>query len=247
MKVFDAKTKENLNIPKWITVKGNSINAINKSVKINDKDGEALIGDTMYSARILSCNGVIPTDDYSEVELKQAELLKTLSKKELIIYREDEDTVFYRGVLDGSVKIGYYHGSNTSKAFSINFNLKCVDIFAYGEEKEITFINEMGKKKITCEGNYNILPTIEISNAEKLNGKVLEFNNDTVLELSKEIELKGKTLKYKNGFLKLEDEDYSSYLTDESIISFLVLKPSENEIKINIPESTIKIKYREVF
>ncbi|PIE98633.1 MAG: phage tail protein [Treponema sp.] len=246
MKIFDAKTKENLNIPKWITVKNNSINAINKGIKINDKDGEAFIGETMYSSRLLSCEGVIITDDYKVIELKQAELLKKLSKKELMIFRNDEDDVFYKGFLDGSVKIGYYYGSNTGKAFSINFNLKCVDVFAYGKEKEITFINEMGKVEVVCGGNYNILPTIEISNVERLSGKIIEVNNSG-LELSKEIELKGKTLKFKNGILKINNEDYSSYLSDDSIIMPLFLIAGKQDFEIKIPESTIKIKYREVF
>ncbi|NVP22723.1 phage tail domain-containing protein [Treponema phagedenis] len=232
-----------LDIPVWITATDNTITVNTPSTKINDRDGEYLQGGTYYAVRIFNCSGNIPTDKYKDVEHERSRLFNLLAGKELHVYRDDDDDIFYKCRLEGTVKTTYNDGFNLAKVFSISFQLKAIEPFGFGETviKKIHALEQ--KETIHCEGNYPTLPEIELSGIASVKGLLLESGN-TYLEVSSKIDIPiGDSLIYKNGLLFLNGEDITINLTDRCILNPLTFQAGKNKLKITITGGTVKITY----
>ena len=150
MRIFDEEKE--LAIPQWITISSSASTIQTQAVKLNDRHGECPTGKEQYSSKTFQCSGTIPTDSACAVEEERSRLLSLLSGKDLIVYRDDEDTVFYRCRLTGSIQVTYYNGENLHKVFTISFTLKAFDPFGYGPKKMQEFKHSPVKmKEIICQ------------------------------------------------------------------------------------------------
>lgn len=229
-----------LNIPTWITASDNTVTVNAHSVKLNDRHGEYLTGEDIYTARTFNCSGNIITDKYQEVEKLRSALTSSLVGKELKVYRDDADEVFYFCRLIGAIKTGYHNGKNLAKAFSFSFTLKALDPFGYGKEKIETVTGGFQTITIQNDGNCITIPKIEISDVDHVEGSLFECNN-SFLEVNKKIPLKkGEKLSYKNGLLYAGENDIVKNMSDKSIITPLHFIAGENKVKIKLSAGTIK-------
>lgn len=241
MKIF--YNDEMLDIPIWITASDNSMQIANQTAKINDRHGEVSFGEPVYSARSFNCSGTIFTEKYEDVEKERSRLTSLLAGRELKVYRDDDDKIFYICCLIGNIKISYNHGIEIAKTFTISFMLKALDPFGYGEEKEKSIVAGLQTLSIQNEGNYISIPMIEINTTESLNGLLLKCGN-SFLELSEEITpTSGQTLKYWNGNLFLNEDDVSHKFSDKSLLYPLSFQAGNNNLEIKIHSGNIKIKY----
>lgn len=241
MKIFDGDKK--LDIPVWITASDNVCTVNVHSVKLNDMHGEYLAGDTIYSTRTFNCSGNILTDRIKDVERERSRLTALLSDKELKVYRNDSDDIFYTCRLIGGVKTGYYNGSNIGRVFSFSFTLKALDPFGYGEKETKEIAGGIQTITIFNKGNYISLPEIEISNIDYVDGLLFSSGN-SFLELNKKTEIPiGGKLRYKNGLLYLNDEDVSYRLSDKTLIYPLCFQSGENKLNIKVHAGSIKLSY----
>ena len=243
MKIF--YNDEMLDIPIWITASDNSMQIANQTAKINDRYGEVSFGEPVYSARSFNCSGTIFTEKYEDVEKERSRLTSLLAGRELKVYRDDDDKIFYICRLIGNIKISYNHGIEIAKTFTISFMLKALDPFGYGEEKEKSIVAGLQTLSIQNEGNYISIPMIEINTTESLNGLLLKCGN-SFLELSEEITpISGQTLKYWNGNLFLNEDDVSHKISDKSLLYPLSFQVGNSNLEIKIHSGNIKIKYHE--
>ena len=241
MKIF--YNDEMLDIPIWITASDNSMQIANQTAKINDRHGEVSFGEPVYSARSFNCSGTIFTEKYEDVEKERSRLTFLLAGRELKIYRDDDDKIFYICRLIGNIKIHYNHGIDLAKTFTISFMLKALDPFGYGEEKEKSIVGGLQTLSIQNEGNYISIPMIEINTTETLNGLLLKCDN-SFLELSEEIILtSGQILKYQDGHLFFNNDDISHKLSDKSLLYPLSFQAGNSNLEIKIHSGNIKIKY----
>ena len=241
MKIFYKN--EMLDIPIWITASDNSIQVTNPTTKINDRHGEVSVGETVYSARSFNCSGTVFTEKYEDVEKERSRLTSLLAGRELKLYRDDDDKIFYICRLVGNIKINYTHGIEIAKTFTISFMLKALDPFAYGEEKEKAIVAGLQTLSIQNEGNYMSIPMVEINTTESLNGLLLKCGN-SFLELSEEITpTSGQILKFWNGNLFLDENDISYKLSDKSLLYPLSFQAGNNNLEIKIHSGNMKIKY----
>ncbi len=241
MKIF--YNNEMLDIPIWITASDNSVQIANHTAKINDRHGEVSFGEHVYSARSFNCSGTIFAEKYEDVEKERSRLTSLLVGRELKVYRDDDDKIFYICCLIGNIKISYNHGIDLAKTFTISFMLKALDPFGYEEEKEKSIVAGLQTLPIQNDGNYMTIPIIEINTTETLNGLLLKCDN-SFLELSEEIILtSGQILKYQDGNLFLNNDDISHKLSDKSLLYPLSLQAGNNNLEIKIHSGNIKIKY----
>jgi len=241
MRIFDGEKK--LAIPIWITASSSACTVQTKTVKLNDRNGEYLTGKEQYTARTFQCSGTIPTDSADAVEKERSRLLSILSGKDLIVYRDDDDTVFYRCRLAGQIQVTYYNGDALHKVFTISFTLKAFDPFGYGPEKVQIISAGIQTHVIENEGNYISIPKLEISGTNYVEGMLFQCNA-SFLEVNKKINLQeGEHLIYKNGCLYLNGEDISYRLSDRSFITPLYFQAGTNRLEVNVPEGVIRLSY----
>lgn len=242
MKIY--ANNELLNIPIWITANDNTITVNAHTTKLNDRHGEYLAGDDIYTSRTFNCSGNIITDMYSEVEKIRSSLTHLLSGKELKVYRDDDDDIFYLCRLIGGIKTSYNNGGNLAKVFSVSFILKALDPFGYGTEKTKNITGGIQTITIQNEGNCITIPQIEISDVSFVEGILFECNN-SVLEVNKKITLEAnEKLVYKNGLLFLNGTiDISSRLANKAIINPFHFTAGENKIKVKITSGNITFTY----
>lgn len=234
---------EKLDIPMWLTASDNSVQITNHTAKINDRHGEVSFGENIYSARSFNCSGTIFAEKYEDVEKERSRLTSLLTGRELKVYRDDDDKIFYLCRLIGNIKVNYNNGIELAKTFTINFMLKALDPFGFGEEKEKSIVAGLQTLPIQNEGNYMTIPVVEITTTESLNGLLLKCGN-SFLELIEEITLtSGQTLKYQDGNLFLDNDDISHKLSDKSLLYPLSLQAGNNNLEIKIHSGNIKIKY----
>lgn len=241
MKIFDERTE--LDIPIWITASSSALAIQTQAVKLNDRHGEYPTGKEQYGSRTFQCSGTIPTDSACAVEKERSRLLSLLSGKDLIVYRDDDDAIFYRCRLTGQIQVTYYNGENLHKVFTISFTLKAFDPFGYGQRKIETIAGGRQDISIITEGNVSTIPEIAISGIEKVSGLLMRCNG-TELAVSREIAIpQGKTLLYKNGSLFLDGEDYTRLLTLSSVIHPLYFIAGSNTVSLYVPAGTVTIAF----
>ncbi|MFC2602837.1 MAG: phage tail protein [Treponema sp.] len=241
MRIFDEKKE--LDIPKWITASSSASTIQTQAVRLNDRHGEYPTGKEQYSSKTFQCSGTISTDSACAVEKERSRLLSLLSGKDLIVYRDDDDTIFYRCRLTGQIQITYYNGENLHKVFTISFTLKAFDPFGYGQRKIETIAGGRRDISIVTEGNLFTVPEIAIGDIEKVSGLLVHCNG-TELKISREIAIPhGKTLLYKDGTLFLDGEDYTRLLTLSSIIHPLYFIAGHNTVSIYVPTGTVTVAF----
>ena len=216
MRIFDEKKE--LDIPKWITASSSASTIQTQTVKLNDRHGEYLTGKEQYGSKTFQCSGTIPTDSACAVEKERSRLLSLLSGKDLIVYRDDDDTIFYRCRLTGQIQITYYNGENLHKVFTISFTLKAFDPFGYGQRKIETIAGGRRDISIVTEGNLSTVPEIAIGDIEKVSGLL-------------------------DGTLFLDGEDYTRLLTLSSIIHPLYFIAGHNTVSIYVPAGTVTVAF----
>lgn len=230
MKIF--YNNEMLDIPVWITVSDNSVQITNRTAKINDRHGEVSFGESVYSTRSFNCSGTIFAEKYEDVEKERSRLTSILTGRELKVYRDDDDKIFYLCRLIGSIKINYNHGIELAKVFNISFMLKALDPFGSGELQEKAVIGGNKTIAIQNDGNYITSPTVEIDGVDSVEGLLIECNN-SFLEVNKKIIIPtGQKLTYKDGLLYLKGDDISVRLSNKAVINPLYFVEGENKIKI---------------
>lgn len=157
MKIFDGE--QQLDFPPWITISSGSVKIENNTQKINGMYGERIRGDENFSVRTFKCSGVLDAINYSEVEKLRSKITDMLACKLLRVYRDDDDDVFYNCILDGEVSVTYNNGVRLARAFTITFNLKAIEPFAY-ENKKVLYISNKTATQITINGNQKVYPDI---------------------------------------------------------------------------------------
>lgn len=241
MRIFDGKKE--LDIPIWITVSSSASTIKTQAVKLNDRHGEYPTGKEQYSSKTFQCSGTIPTDSACAVEKERSRLLSLLSGKDLIVYRDDDDAIFYRCRLTGQIQITYYNGENLHKVFTISFTLKAFDPFGYGQQKIETIAGGRQDISIVTEGNVSTIPEIAISGIEKVSDLLVRCNA-TELKISREITIpQGKALVYKDGTLFLDGTDHTHLLTLPSIIHPLSFIPGTNIVSLYVPAGTVSFTF----
>lgn len=241
MRIFDREKE--LAIPIWITASSSASTVQTKTVKLNDRHGEYITGKEQYTGRTFQCSGTIPTDSASAVEKERSRLLSLLSGKDLIVYRDDDDTIFYRCRLTGQIQVTYYNGENLHKVFTISFTLKAFDPFGYGAKKVQTISAGIQTLTIENEGNHLSIPEIEITGIDYVEGVLFQCGN-SFLEVNKKINLpEAGKLTYKNGCLYLNEKDISYSLSDRSIITPLYFQAGSNQLKVKVHAGVLHLSY----
>lgn len=142
-----------------VTVKNNLIN-------FNNRDGSYWQnGKSRIGTKSFSIQGNVEAENIRYVEMEQSKIFANLYNRELLFYPE-ENGLFYRCILDGTVNVTYNQGYNIGRVFGINFTLLATSPYRYGELQTIKkfFVTPILGHTIIMpyQGNVPCIPDIKI-------------------------------------------------------------------------------------
>lgn len=213
------------NIPEWIKIDSMISGVVVESDVFNDVAGEVYLGETIKS-KMLSCSGVVPNANCVDKEVSRLQAI--LSGKELVIYRSDDAELFYVARLVGDVRANFFFGKKIGKSFSINFSLKVLDGFSYGEGQAISLIQ--GSNFVFNDGNCDTPMSIQINGPKSLSGDIFVVN-ESVFSLYETVDLgEDQYVVINKAGMFLFDIDLTDKISDESILNPIMLVPGTNTI-----------------
>ena len=269
MKILDAKTLEELNLPIELYCTGASSTISNSFISINGHYGNYPIKNSAsISMHNFNIQGTIEGKDKNGVEnVKYVERIRSkiiadLYNKRLLFFRDDDDDRCRKCVLNGSVNITYNAGRVINRIFTISFILSCYDAVAWSKEIYTKELKIGVENDIEYSGQVSITPLIKIE-AKNTDIQIRDSRDTPFIQciypdksiralfFEKETgSLNG--FRIENGIVYTQ-KGVIKDIRHSSLLNPIILKTGHNKIRVNdhfIPINTevkITLIYRECF